>query len=427
MAMMGEQGGQESIFTLEAARLKFGGGAVEELGWDLARLGLARVFVVADPRLRTSGVLDRIGNILGKAGIAAAFFEDIGIEPTLASLGRAAEAGKGLDVDGFVAVGGGSTIDTAKVINLIHRHGGAIMDYVNPPIGAGRKPLTPLKPLVAIPTTCGSGSEATTVAVLDLPELKVKTGISHRFLRPALAVVDPELVRTTPAGVTASTGLDVVCHAVESYIAKPFHNRPRPANPEDRPPYQGSNPIADIWSAKAIEFGGQYLARAVRGNDDIEARGAMMLGATMAGIGFGSAGVHIPHACAYPVAGLRHEYQAPGYDHPFVPHGFSVIVTAPAAFRYTYDAAPERHAQAAEWISGSRIDRSGPDSLPRALIALMREVGAPSGIAELGYRETDIPALVEGAMKQQRLLALAPKPVDSDRLARIFLESMHNW
>jgi hydroxyacid-oxoacid transhydrogenase len=427
MAAMREQVERESVFTLEAAKLKFGSGAVEELGWDLGRLGLTRVFVVADPRLRSLGVLDKVADILGKAGIAARFFEDIGVEPTLASLGRAAEAAKEHDIDGFVAVGGGSTIDTAKVTNLIHCHGGAIMDYVNPPIGAGRKPPTPLKPLVAIPTTSGSGSEATTVAVLDLPEHKVKTGISHRFLRPALAVVDPELVRTTPAGVTASTGLDVVCHAIESYIAKPFHSRPRPANPEDRPPYQGSNPVADIWSAKAIGFGGQYLARAVRSNDDVEARGAMMLGATMAGIGFGSAGVHIPHACAYPIAGLRHEYQAPGYDHPFVPHGFSVIVTAPAAFRYTCDAAPERHAQAAEWLSGKRIERPGPDSLPRALIALMREVGAPSGIAELGYREADVPALVEGALKQQRLLALSPKPVDRARLEQIFLESMRNW
>jgi alcohol dehydrogenase class IV len=419
---------RESVFTLEAAGLKFGIGAVEELGWDLGRLGLARILVVADPRLRTFGILNRIGDILSNAGVAATFFEDIGIEPTLASLCHAGEAAKGLDIDGFVAVGGGSTIDTAKVANLIHCHGSTIMDYVNPPIGAGRKPPSPLKPLVAIPTTSGSGSEATTVAVLDLPEFKVKTGISHRFLRPALAIVDPELTRTTPAGVTASAGLDVVCHAVESYIAKPFDSRPRPASPDDRPPYQGSNPVADIWSARAIEFGGRYLARAVRDRDDIEARGAMMLGATMAGIGFGTAGVHIPHACAYPIAGLRHEYRADGYDgEPFVPHGLSVIVTAPAAFRYTYDAAPQRHAQAAEWISGRRIDNPGPDSLPRALIALMREVGAPSGIEDLGYHEADIPTLVEGALKQQRLLALSPKPVDSGRLVRIFQESMRNW
>ena len=429
MAEKREQGERELVFTLEAARLKFGSGAVEELGWDLGRLGLARIFVVADHGLRTFGILNRIGDILSSAGIAATFFEDVGIEPTLASLGHAAEAAKGLDIDGFVAVGGGSTIDTAKVANLIHCHGGAIMDYVNPPIGAGRKPPSPLKPLVAIPTTSGSGSEATTVAVLDLPELRVKTGISHRFLRPTLAIVDPELTRTTPAGVTASTGLDVVCHAVEFYIAKPFHTRPRPANPDDRPPYQGSNPVADIWSAKAIEFGGQYLARAVRDGDDIEARGAMMLGATMAGIGFGSAGVHIPHACAYPIAGLRHEYRAAGYggDHPFVPHGFSVIVTAPAAFRYTYDAARERHAQAAEWLSGSRIDYPGPEfAAPRPDRSDAR---SGSAIGDRGTRlpRSRYPGARGGALKQQRLVALSPKPVDSGRLERIFAESMRNW
>ena len=183
MAEKREQGERKLVFTMEAAKLKFGRGAVEELGWDLGRLGLARIFVVADHGLRKFEILNRIGSILSSAGIAATFFEDIGVEPTLASLGHAAEAVKGLDIDGFVAVGGGSTIDTAKVANLIHCHGGAIMDYVNPPIGAGRKPPSPLKPLVAIPTTSGSGSEATTVAVLDLPELRVKTGISHRFLR----------------------------------------------------------------------------------------------------------------------------------------------------------------------------------------------------------------------------------------------------
>ena len=192
------------------------------------------------------------------------------------------------------------------------------MDYVNPPVGEGRKPPSPLRPHLAIPTTCGTGAEATTVAVLDIPELKVKTGISHRYLRPAQGIVDPEFVRTLPAQVTSSTGLDVICHAAESYLARPYDERPRPASPDERPPYQGANPVADVWSARALEYGGRFLRRAVADADDLEARGAMMLAATMAGVGFGSAGVHIPHACAYPIAGLKHGYQPPGYpdDHP---------------------------------------------------------------------------------------------------------------
>jgi alcohol dehydrogenase class IV len=281
-----------------------------------------------------------------------------------------------------------------------------------------------LRPHLAIPTTSGTGSEATTVAVLDIPDKRVKTGISHRHLRPAQAIVDPDLVRTAGREVTASAGLDVVCHAAESYLARPYDERPRPASPDERPPYQGANPVADVWSAKALEYGGRFLRRAVAG--DTEARGAMMLAATMAGIGFGSAGVHIPHACAYPIAGAIRTYRPRGYpdDHPFVPHGQSVIVTAPAAFRFTYESAPERHHRVAALLSGAPLADPGPDSLPDALRALMRDVGAPAGLAALGYGEDDIAALVQGALRQQRLLAVAPRAPDADDLAAILRASL---
>jgi hydroxyacid-oxoacid transhydrogenase len=318
-------------------------------------------------------------------------------------------------------------MDTAKVADLIVSHPAPVMEYVNPPIGGGRRPAAPLRPHLALPTTSGTGSEATTVAVLDIPELRVKTGISHRYLRPAQAIVDPELARTATREVTASSGLDVICHAAESLLSRPYDRRPRPATPDERPPYQGANPVADVWSAKALEYGGRFLRRAVADPDDVEARGSMMLAATMAGVGFGSAGVHIPHACAYPIAGLRHEYQPPGYpdDHPFVPHGHSVIVTAPAAFRFTYRAMPERHEHAATLLTGKPA--TGRDALPDALLDLMRDVGAPSGIAELGYGEDDIPALVESALKQQRLLVIAPREAGADDLAEILRTSLRNW
>jgi hydroxyacid-oxoacid transhydrogenase len=265
--------------------------------------------------------------------------------------------------------------------------------------------------------------------VLDIQDLGVKTGISHRYLRPTQAIVDPDLVRSLPPEVTSSTGLDVVCHAAESFLSRPFDTRPRPDSPDDRPPYQGSNPVADVWSAKALEFGGRYLRRAVADSDDLEARGFMMLAATMAGVGFGSAGVHIPHACAYPIASVKHEYQPPGYpdDHPFVPHGHSVIVTAPAAFRFTYDAMPERHAHVASLLAGGAIGDPGPDTLPEVLLNLMRDVDAPRGVAEFGYTEDDIPALADGALKQQRLLAVAPKAVGENDLRHIIAASMSNW
>lgn len=421
--------GFESVFTLEATQLKFGAGAADELGWELKRLGLASVILVADPALHAYGMIERIEEIISKAGVRFRRFGDIRVEPTIESLQKAVDFCAENPADGFVALGGGSTIDTAKIANLISVHGGHIMDYVNPPIGGGKKPASALRPLICLPTTSGSGSEATTVAILDIPEMHLKTGISHRYMRPTLAIVDPELARSTPGGVTASAGLDVLCHAVESYISKPFNERPRPASPDERPPYQGSNPVADIWSLKAIEFSGQFLERAVRDGDDTEARGTMMLGATMAGIGFGTAGVHIPHSCAYPIAGIRHSYHAPGYsrNYGFVPHGYSVIVTSPAAFRYTYDAHPQKHIRAAELLRGHAIENPDAESLPRAIIDMMKAVGAPSGIAELGYSEADIPEIIEGAMKQQRLLAGAPKAVTPNVLEKILQESLRNW
>ncbi len=428
--MQGNGGnGHETIFTMEATPIKYGPGASEEVGWELKRMGVGRVMLVTDPRIVEAGIAPRIQELIEAEGIEVEVWDKSNVEPTADSFQEAADFAVDGGFDGFVAVGGGSSIDTAKVSDLISTHPAPIMDYVNPPVGGGKKPPSPLKPLLAVPTTSGSGSEATTVAILDIPDQRVKSGISHTYLRPHRGVVDPNLTMTLPSEVTSSCGLDVVCHAAESYLSKPYNARPKPENPGERPPYQGANPIADIWSAKALEYGGKYLRRAVENGEDVEARGAMMLGASLAGIGFGSAGVHIPHACAYPIAGLKHEYEPPGYpkDHPFVPHGWSVIVTAPASFRFTYEAQPERHRYVAELLSGEKIEKADENTLPEILIQLMKDVGAPRGVRELGYGDDDIDELVEGAMKQQRLLVGTPKEVTEEDLANIIRESMENW
>jgi alcohol dehydrogenase class IV len=405
----------ESVFTLEATPIKFGPGAVEDAGWELERLGCRRALLITEPGVAEHA--QRVRYLLGDAGVDVVFFDGSRVEPTIESLQAAADFAREAEVDGFVSVGGGSSIDTAKVANLIVSHPAPVMEYVNRPFGAAKAPAGPLRPHLAIPTTCGTGSEATTVAVLDIPDKRVKTGISHRYLRPSQAIVDPDLARTLPAEVVASTGLDVVCHAAESFLAKPYSAREKPASPAERPPYQGSNPVADVWSAKALEYGGRFLRRAVSDPVDVEARGAMMLAASMAGVGFGSAGVHIPHACAYPIAGLKHAYTPPGYpdDHPFIPHGISVIVTAPAAFAFTHEADPERHRHAAELLGGS--------ALPETLQALMDDLGVPS-LSGLGYTEEDFPELVEGAMAQQRLLAVAPRDVRAEDVAGILRASL---
>lgn len=419
---------RESRFKLQATPITFGPGSSEEAGWELKQLGATRVMLLTDPGVARAGIADKVREIVEAEGIECEVFDRVRSEPSLSSMQEAADFAAEGGFDGFVGVGGGSSLDTAKVANLVASHPAPVMDYIFPPIGEGRKPPSPLKPFLAVPTTAGTGSEATTIAVMDLPDLKTKGAVSHRFLRPDHGVVDPLLTRSMPPDVTAACGLDVACHAVESFTAKPFHTRPAPGSPDKRPPFQGANPVSDLWASTALEYSGEYLRRAVADGDDVEARGYMMLGASIAGIGFGSAGTAIPHACSYPISSLRHEFGSPGYPgEPFVPHGFAVIVTAPAAFRFTYPSDPEKHHRAAELLSGKPIPDADKDTLPNVLISLMRDVGAPSGLHELGYTEDDLEGLVSGALKQQRQLAIAPREAGDEDLADIFRESMRNW
>ena len=417
----------ESIFKLEATPITFGSRASEETGWELKRLGARRVMIVSDPGVAKAGMTGSIQEIIEAEGIECEVFDRAHVEPTLESVQEAADFATDGDFDGFVGVGGGSALDTTKVANLVATHPAPVVDYIFPPLGGGRKPPSPLKPLLAIPTTAGTGSEATQIAALDLPERRTKAAISHRYLRPDHGIVDPLLTLSMPPDVTAASGLDVVCHAAESFTTRPYNSRPFPKSPDDRPPFQGSNPVADIWAAKALEYGGKYLRRAVENGEDLEARGTMLLGASIAGIGFGSAGTAIPHACSYPIASLKHTYQSPGYPHPFVPHGFAVIVTAPAAFRFTYSADPEKHRQAAELLAGKPIPDADENTLPNVLIQLMKDINTPSGLRKFGYDEGDINGLVEGALKQRRQLMIAPREAGPDDLANIFRESMENW
>ncbi len=420
----------ETVFTYGAPGLKFGVGARFELGHDLAQLGARRVLVVTDPGVAATGSPAEVVQTLARSGIDAVLFDRTRVEPTDGSLQEAIAFGRAEGpFDVVVAIGGGSSIDTAKAVNLLMTNEGELMDYVNAPVGGGRAPANPLLPLVAIPTTTGTGSESTTICVLDVVSQHVKTGISHSRLRPTLAVVDPELTVTQPAGVTAASGLDILCHALESYTARPFTSYEH-KQADQRVPYCGANPIADMWSEKALSLMATSFRTAVRDGDDIGARTQMAMAATFAGLGFGNAGVHIPHANAYPIAGRVKDFRPSGYDadHAMVPHGMAVSLSAPAAFRFTFGAAPERHVRAAELLApaAARPDDAA-EFLPSVLAAVMRDVGIPSGLAEVGFDGADIGDLVEGSMMQQRLLATAPREVRAEDVATILEQSIEIW
>jgi hydroxyacid-oxoacid transhydrogenase len=420
----------ESVFTYGAPQLKFGHGAADEIGYDLSSSGAKRVLVVTDPGVAATGNPQRVADQMARFDIEARVFDGAHVEPTDESLAHAVEwAREHGPWDAIVAVGGGSSIDTAKAINLMITNPGELMDYVNKPVGGGQAPANPLHPLVAVPTTTGTGSESTTICVLDVLAQKVKTGISHPRLRPTMAVIDPALTLTQPPGVTAASGMDILCHALESYTARPYTTFER-KRPEERVPYCGANPIADMFSEKALGLLADSFRRAVRDGSDEDARMKMAMAATFAGMGFGNAGVHIPHANAYPIAGRVKDFHPKDYppEEPMIPHGMSVSLTAPEAFRFTFDAAPARHRRAAQLLDPGADEPSDPaEYLPSVLAALMRDIDIPNGIGAVGYGENDIPDLVEGTMKQQRLLATAPREVTEEDVAGIFRRSISLW
>ncbi|MGZ6734198.1 MAG: hydroxyacid-oxoacid transhydrogenase [Nocardioides sp.] len=415
----------ETVFTYAAPALKFGTGASDEIGFELARRGARRVLLVTDAGVAATGHPARVADQARAAGVEVVVFDRVSVEPTDASFALAIDFARAEGpFEAIVALGGGSSIDTAKAVNLLLTNPGELMDYVNAPVGRAVAPVNDLLPLIAVPTTTGTGAESTTVCVLDVLALKVKTGISHAALRPTLAIVDPALTLTQPAMVTASAGMDILCHALESYTAKPYTAFERKA-PEARVPYCGANPIADMWSEKAMSLLASSFRRAVRDGSDVPAREEMAQAATFAGLGFGNAGVHIPHADAYPIAGRVRDYTPADYPagHPVIPHGMSVALTAAEAFRFTYDASPERHLRAARLLDPA-VTGDGPDVLPTVLRSLMDDIGMPAGLSEVGYTHGDVGDLVDGALKQERLLSIAPKRPTEDDLARIFGASM---
>ena len=424
--------GGDAAFTVDVSAITFGPGCLAEAGDHALRLGLQRVALFTDARLAASEHVAIVRRALADAGVDCVVYDAVEVEPTDASFLAAARFAREGDFDGFISVGGGSVIDTAKAANLYATYPADLAAYVNAPLGEARAVPGPLKPHIACPTTSGTGAECTGIAIFDWVARGVKTGIVSRLLRPTLALIDPVTTWTLPRTVVAASGFDVLSHALESYTALPHTCRAKAERPSLRPMSQGANPWSDFGCEKALQLTGQYLERAVRDAADHEARNGMMWAATLAGIAFGNAGVHLPHGMAYAVAGGVRDYRAPDYppEHPMVPHGMSVIVNAPAVFRFTADACPERHLQAAGWLGAETRGATAADAgeiVAQRLIALMQACDIPNGVGGVGYHAGDIPSLTAGAWAQQRLVKNAPKAVDEGHLSTLFRDALQYW
>ncbi len=421
--------GHETAFSVDVSGLTFGPGVLAEAGETLAALGCRRVAVFTDATVGRLEAVAATRRSLQAAGLDSALFDGVHVEPTDRSFQTATGWARAGRFDGFVSVGGGSVMDTCKAAALYSTYPADFLAYVNAPIGEGRPVPGPLPPHVACPTTSGTGSECTGIAVFDHLDLKAKTAIASRHLRPTRALIDPTLTRSLPAMVVAASGFDVLCHALESFTARSYEARPRPASARARPMSQGRNPWSDVGAREALRLAGRFLVRAVRDAADAEAREALSWAATLAGIAFGNAGCHLPHAMSYSVAGLVRDYRCPGYPEAeaLVPHGISVVVNAPGVFHALAPHLPQRHLEAARLLGAETAQaqlEDAPELISTALRGLMAAAGVPASPASLGYGPGDVAALTRGAMLQKRLVDNAPVPVDIAQVQSLFEASL---
>jgi len=425
--------GHEGIFSVDISSISFGHGVLKEAGEHAKALGMTRVALLTDQTLINLPCVAQVRDAIRAAGLDVVIYDAVKVEPTDQSFQAAARFASEGRFDGYVSVGGGSVIDTCKAANLYATWPtGDFLDYVNAPIGAGKPVPGALRPHIACPTTCGTGSECTGITIFDLLSHHVKTGIASKRLKPSLALIDPATTYTLPKNVVACSGFDVLSHALESYTARPFTRRIAPTTPALRPMSQGANPWSDMGCEAALKLLGQYLVRAVVDTSDLQARDQMMYAATLAGISFGNSGVHVPHGMAYSVAGLVRDFQPEGYPphEPMVPHGMSVIVNAPSVFRFTACACPERHLHGAACLGADvhdARDEDAGDILASHLIQLMQATGMPNGVGGVGYGEADVVDLTLGAWAQQRLLTNAPRTVSQADLSQLYRDAMRYW
>jgi alcohol dehydrogenase class IV len=398
-----------------ADRLKFGPGAVAELPEEIRALGGESVLLVTDEGVREAGILDSVVEAF-PPGLEYDVFDEAESDPPAELFVRAGRYAEEVDPDVIVGLGGGSSIDVGKGASLLSAHGGDVLDYVAPPTGEGQPIPGPTTPYVAVPTTAGTGSESTSVAVVSLPEQKLKVGISDKHLFPDLALVDPSLTVSLPPGPTASSGMDALSHAIEGYTTRRFDAKERPDSPADRPDYGGRNVLSDTLCHEAIDLVADHLRRAVNNGSDLAARRNMSLGATMAALGFANAGLGATHALAYPVAGEHH-----------TPHGLTIALLLPEVMRFNAPSAPERYAEIARLMGTdvSGLDRR--EAAERAAVAveeLAADVGIPDGLAAVGVTEDELPRFAEDTMQLQRLLVGNPRRMTAEDAETIFRRAL---
>ncbi|MFF0242265.1 iron-containing alcohol dehydrogenase [Rhodococcus pyridinivorans] len=350
--------------------MRVGGGAVEEIGEVVAGLGLARPLVVTDKFLVGTGAVDRMVAQLEAAGLRPAVFAETVPDPTTSSLDAGAAAVAEHDADCVIGFGGGSPMDTAKALGLLARKGGHMRDYKVP-----RDNIGPALPVIAVPTTAGSGSEATQFTIISDSESDEKMLCTGQAFLPVAAIVDYRLTMTMPPRLTADTGVDALTHAIEAYVSRK------------------ANPFSDSLALVAIDTIGQVLRRVYADGQDAEARERMMLAATQAGIAFSNSSVALVHGMSRPIGAHFH-----------VAHGLSNAMLFPAVTEFSVDAAESRYADCARALGAASADASDATAAADLVVALKelcRDVEVPTpksyGIDKQTWDER-LPVMAEQAL-----------------------------
>lgn len=398
------------IWTFHSAgRIVFGSKAAVQVGQIAVRLGLRRVFIVTDKALISAGLLDGVHGSLAEAGVTVEVCDGGEPEPSLevgeSCIGQARE----YRADGILGLGGGSNMDLAKAAAVVVAHGGTIRDYVGDDQVPG-----PVLPLICLPTTAGTGSEVTFAAVLTDTENELKVPILSNYIRPVVAIVDPQLTLTCPRQVTADSGIDALTHAIEAITAIDNTRFPLPAGQQSV--FQGRNPLTDCLAAQAITLIGKHLARAVEEPDNLDAREGMALAATIAGLAFSNSGVALAHALQAAVGGATHSA-----------HGAGNGLLLPHVMRFNLSACRTQLARTAHLL-GCEVDGFSEDEKAEAAVKavqdLAKRIGIPQRLSELGLSAQQIPTLAEKAFQAKRILRVNPREISQGEMEELLREAL---
>ncbi len=345
----------------------FGMGALNQLSDILKTGGNASVYLISDRGLKSAGVVDRVAKLITEAGITCHEYLDVLPNPTVDMVNAATEGYLQSGADSIIALGGGSPMDVAKAVGVLATYGGAITDYVG-----FQKVPGPIMPIIAIPTTAGTGSEVTASSVITDEASNFKMAVISYDLIPQHAILDPALVMTLPASVAAACGIDAFIHAEEAYVSKM------------------ANPFTDAMAEKAMELIGANIRRFIASRDDEEAACAMMLGCTFAGLAFAWAKLGNVHAMSHPVSGFFH-----------VAHGVANAILLPTIVEYNALADKGRYLTIYNYIAEKRVEKEDfePGMLAEELRSLNRDLGIPASLSEVGVTADKIPLMALDAMK----------------------------